>query len=290
MEIGIALDVFEPSSTPAEQAVERLACIGFQVLEFSFADWIFPGSPFVDKGWDTWLIGVRKRADARGVRFGLARGPVFNKFEDSDRTRLLTALCHRAVDGASLLGAPWISFELETRSGPWDAAHLTHVRQRNFDWFNALLPTASKGNVGLALTNSADILARGRGACRWYGSIPAELIDLADSFNNRLVGLCWNTGRAHLQRLDQAAVLHSIGARRLKAVQLSDNDGDRDQGLLPFQGSMDWQALFKALRAIDYQGDLSFTIGSALRPVPDALRDGALEYALSVGKEMRLWR
>lgn len=290
MEIAIGTDVFPTRQMDAEQAVERLACVGFRALDFNFGDWIFPGSPLVDKGWDAWLGGIRKRAEARGVRFGLVRGPVFNRFEDSDKVRLLNTLCHRAIEGAALLEAPWIALEPETQAGPWDAAHLTHLRQRNFDWFHGLIPTATRCGVGIAIANPADILARGRGACRWYGSIPAELVDLADSFGSRFVGICWNTGRAHLQRLDQAVALHAIGNKRLKVVQVSDNDGERDQGCVPFQGTIDWPALMKALRGIEYKGDLVFTVAPVLRAVPDALRDNALEYVLNTGKEMRLWR
>ena len=199
MELSTSLNVlFDPERVCAERAVERLADAGFGALDFNFVDWCFEGSPFVGAGWERWLTGVRARADAFDVRFSQSHGPIFNKFEESERNRRLTMLSHRSLEGAALLGIPWVVFEPETLAGAFDAEHMAHLKQRNLDWFGALLPTAEKSGVGIALENTTDMHARGRGASRWYGAVPADLVDLVDAFASPRVGVCWDTGHAQI--------------------------------------------------------------------------------------------
>lgn len=283
MELSTSLNVlFDPQRVTAIRAIERLACAGFNVLDFNFVDWVFDGSPFIDLGWETWLKDIRRRADELGLRFSQAHGPIFNKFDTSERTKWLTAMSHRSIEGASILGSRWVVFEPETLAGAFDRAHLEHIRRLNLEWFGALLPTAEKFDVGIAIENNADIFQLEGGVGRSYCSVPAELIELVDSFDDNSVGICWDTGHAHIQHLDQGKAIRAMG-RRLRATHIQDNDGRSDQHLLPFYGNIDWPAIINALKAIPYEGDLTYEIHNSVLPLPDALRDPALRLAADVG-------
>jgi sugar phosphate isomerase/epimerase len=274
--------LFDPQRVSAEQAVERLAAAGFHALDFNFCDWLFEGSPFVGDGWEGWLKGVRRRADALGLHFGQAHGPIFNKFEESDRAKWLTAMSHRSLEGAAILDVRWVVFEPETLPGTFDDVHIEHLKQRNLDWFGALLSTAEKAEVGIAIENCPDLGAKARNSKRWYGSMPEELAELVDAFHHPLVGICWDTGHANIQELDQNRALRILGDR-LKATHIQDNNGRSDQHLLPFYGNVDWRSVMEGLRAIDYKGDFTYEVHNSIRVLPDALRDAALRYAVEVG-------
>ena len=168
-------------------------------------------------------------------------------------------------------------------------AHSRVVRQRNLDWFAELLHTAEGTGVGLALENVNDLAAHSRGARRFYGSTPAELVDLVDGFGGGNVGICWDTGHAHIQRLDQPAALRAVGGR-LKALHVQDNNGRSDQHLLPYsvppgQG-IDWPSLVLTLREIAYEGDLTLEVAQAIGPLPDPLRDSAMRHALQIARHL----
>ncbi|MBI3948692.1 MAG: sugar phosphate isomerase/epimerase [Armatimonadetes bacterium] len=284
MDLSTSLNVlWEPPRISAEEAVERVAAAGFQALDMNFCDWLFDGSPFVGEAWESWVRGIRRRADAVGIRFGQAHGPIFNKFAEGERTRWLTAMSHRSLVAAGILGAPRVVFEPGTLGGGFDAAHLARTKQRNLDWFGALLPDAAQSGVGLALENNADLSSRERGTRRSFCSTPAELVDLVDTFATPRVGICWDTGHAHLQRLDQGPAIRALG-QRLKVLHIQDNNGDSDQHLLPFNGTVDWRAVMGALRNIGYPGTLSFEVHASIRLLPDGLRDAALHYAVAVGR------
>jgi len=285
MRLATSLNVlFDPHFVSPEEAVERLARIGFEALDFNFCDWLFDGSPFVDDGWAKWVEGIRKKADSVGVTFSQSHGPIFNKFGSDERTKWLTQMSHRSIEAAAILGAKWIVFEPESFAGAFDEAHLASLRQRNLDWFGELLKTAEKVGVGIALENNADIfVGRERKLRRHYCSVPSELVDLVDSFNHELVGICWDTGHANIQRLDQPSALKAIG-KRLKALHIADNDGMHDQHVLPFFGTIEWRPIVQALREIGYEGDFTYEVHNSVRPLPDELRDAALHLAFCIGR------
>jgi sugar phosphate isomerase/epimerase len=283
MQLSISLNALhDPPQVSPLQAVERAARAGFRRLDFNFLDWLSEGSPFVGPGWPAWLREIRQRADALGVRFTQAHSPIFNPFETDDQTRRLTELSHRSIEGAGILGLPWVVFHPESYPGAFDAAHLDGMKQRNLDWFEPLLRTAERAGVGLALENINEAYAEGRGMRRLYGGGTQELIDLVDGFHSPRVGICWDTGHAHIQRLEQGAAIRALGPR-LKVLHIHDNDSRADQHLLPYAGTIKWPAVVEALRAIGYDGDFSFEVAQAIQPLPDPLRDGALRFAVELG-------
>jgi sugar phosphate isomerase/epimerase len=287
MELATSMNVlFDMERVTAVEAVERLAAVGFRRLDFNFVDWCYPDSPFVGSDWRRWLEAVRERAEKLGVRFTQAHGPIFDKWADTARTRWLTSLSPRSVEGAAMLNVPWIVFEPETATGPFDRAHLEALRERNLTWFDPLVDVAEREGLGLALENVTDLGGATRGTRRRYCGVTAELIGLVDAFDGDHVGICWDVGHAHIQRLDQPAALRAIGPR-LKAVHIQDNNGEADQHLLPYavppgQG-IDWPAIVAALDAIDYHGDFTLEVGGAISRYPDTLRDAALQHAHAIG-------
>ncbi|MCS7252711.1 MAG: sugar phosphate isomerase/epimerase [Armatimonadota bacterium] len=285
MRLATSLNVlFDPKRVTPEMAIERLAKAGFEALDFNFCDWLFDGSPFTGNEWAKWIDGIGRKAKSVGIPITQSHGPIFNKFADDERTRWLTHMSHRSIEAAGMLGAQWIVFEPETISGAFDEAHIAYLRQRNLDWFAELLKTAEKAGVGIALENNADaFLRRERKIRRHYCSVPAELIDLVDAFNHPLIGICWDTGHANIQQLDQPAALRAIG-KRLKALHIQDNDGLHDQHVLPFFGTIDWRPIVDALREIEYEGDFTYEVHNSVRPLPDELRDAALKLAVSIGR------
>ena len=60
----------------------------------------------------------------------------------------------------------------------------------------------------------------------------------------------WGKGEPYLERYGS----------RLAALHLHDNDGTRDQHLLPFDGAVDWPALMARLAATGYDGALTLEV------------------------------
>jgi sugar phosphate isomerase/epimerase len=64
------------------------------------------------------------------------------------------------------------------------------------------------------------------------------------------VGICYDTGHGHLQKASPAF-------ERVGAAHLHDNNGEKDEHLWPFEGTLDWPALVEKLFLSNYKGSLT---------------------------------
>ena len=92
---------------------------------------------------------------------------------------------------------------------------------------------------------------------------------------------CLDIGHAEMKGLNTSAVemIHALG-KRLTALHLHDNDRWHDSHQIPFSMQIDFDAVVKALKEIDYQGYFTLEADSYLRAfnadtVSDGLRDMA---------------
>jgi len=283
LKLSTSLNVlYDPKNISMEQAIERLAAVGFEAFDWNVCDWVFDGAPFVGDEWREWCRSVRRQLTASGVRFGQGHSPMFDQFEDSDQARWLTEMTRRSVEAAAIVEVPWLVFHAgQMPHGCFDGEHLARAWQRNLDWFGELLPLAERLGVGIAIENTADLFRAGRS----YGSIPAELVALVDALGSPLVGVCWDTGHAHLQGLKQGEALRALGAR-LKCLHVADNDGRGDQHVLPFYGTVDWADVMAGLRALGYEAPFSFETHASFARLPWQVRDSALRHAVDLGRHL----
>jgi len=79
-----------------------------------------------------------------------------------------------------------------------------------------------------------------------YAATTAELLSLAAECGSPAVGICYDSGHAHITE-DAAAALATL-APSVVTVHLHDNDGKEDQHLLPEEGTLDWRAVVAGLR------------------------------------------
>lgn len=93
---------------------------------------------------------------------------------------------------------------------------------------------------------------------------------------------CWDTGHGHRQSVSQTAGIGTLGSR-LKATHIQDNDGVSDQHILPYQGTINWNEVVRALKSIGYEGDFTYETHNSIRNLPDGIRDSGLKYAHDLG-------
>lgn len=114
------------------------------------------------------------------------------------------------------------------REGRADAA------QRLTESLSILLPAAARAGVTLALEN----LGPGQFGCR-----EEELLAIVEGFDTRSLGLCFDTGHAHLtQRL---LALHEALAPHCVHYHISDNDQLADRHAAPPYGTIPWQPFWE---------------------------------------------
>lgn len=257
-----------------EEALEGLAEVGWRYVELADKHWRdIDGRESAERDFKA----LRRLAERLSVRILQMHGPMFNICEDKN-LRENVELAKRAIRWAGLLGVEWVVFHPGTLPFGEDESEIEEVRRRNVEGFRELCAEAEKHGVGIAVENTSDGNVPGR---RAFGSTPTELAWLINELGYERVGVCWDTGHANLQRLDQYRSIKFLG-RLLVATHIADNDGSGDQHLLPYEGNVKWDDVLRALREIGYKGLFNLEVGGAVHKIPLPIRKAKIRYAFEL--------
>src|SRR4029453_19140150 len=98
----------------------------------------------------------------------------------------------------------------------------------------------------------------------------SELLTLIeDDLEGLDVGICLDYGHAHLMG-DVGEAIETVSGHLL-TTHVHDNGGKRDDHLVPFAGTIDWDAAMMSTQKIGYEGILMLEVGDTGDPV-DVLR------------------
>lgn len=97
-------------------------------------------------------------------------------------------------------------------------------------------------------------------------SSAAALVHLIEEELDGLdVGICLDYGHAHLMG-DLGEAVETVSGH-LWTTHVHDNDGKRDEHLVPYAGSIDWEAAMMETQKIGYEGTLMFEVADMGDPV-----------------------
>ena len=117
--------------------------------------------------------------------------------------------------------------------------------KENIDYFSSILGK-HEGNITIAIENmeTKDEI----------NSVD-ELLQIVDALSGR-AGICLDTGHAHMCGHSIPDFIHRAGDY-LIATHIADNNGHKDEHLLPFFGTIDWESAMKAFNE-SYKGYLNY--------------------------------
>ncbi|MBP3701804.1 MAG: sugar phosphate isomerase/epimerase [Lachnospiraceae bacterium] len=167
----------------------------------------------------------------------------------------------RASIANGMLGVKWAVYhpiycpeENYERKAALDANHAL---------YDEYIDLCIKNGTGVAYENMLPSLKRVHPVR--YGTHYEDLTELIDSYRDPQVGACWDTGHANQMKLEQGRAIRALGDR-LKVLHISDCFyGVRDEHLLPYMGTVDWNAVLEALVEIGYQGTLNYETGKVTK-------------------------
>ncbi len=130
------------------------------------------------------------------------------------------------------------------------------VSQIGLNRIHSLIETALDANVRLAFENLHTL---------------EPLQAIFESESPARAGMCYDIGHNHCYTRDNS--LLSRYSDRISAVHLHDNDGYQDLHLIPFQGTINWEAEMKTLAKTAYKGSITLEIsGYAKEPLEERLQ------------------
>ncbi len=114
----------------------------------------------------------------------------------------------------------------------------------NRDYINLLIPHLEKHNVNLCVENTCKANLK-----RFYYFFSgADLREFLDYINHPNVTACWDTDHANIEGSQYDDIL--VLSDKLTALHINDNNGLKDEHLLPYMGTMNIDEITTALLEI----------------------------------------
>ena len=260
-------DVFE-AGYPAEQAVDRLAGLGYEGIDMGFDYWVYDDtSPFLGDGYLDWAKGLKQRADAAGIVYTHAHAP-----GEADAGEVIG----RSIEAAAALGVKYLVVHpvwKDSRGKIINSAK--KFIALNAEAIGQWLPKAQECGVVLLSENILNGASRD----------PRNIADLVKAVDSPWFGWCFDVGHAHCcgyesEILKKCSVVPA-------SLHIQDNDGSGDGHLIPGDGNIDWDLFLQTLDEIGYCGDCVLEAHHQSLEAPDGERDAILTRLLETAKEMR---
>ncbi len=264
-----------------EKAIELYAKAGFDAWDFSLfnmckIDWAtnkpYPSDHPLTK--PDYLSFARKLK-----KVGLDNGIVCNQSHAPFPSGLpeVKSCLKKAIECTAEAGAEICIIHPKNGSSP----------QENAEMYFELLPFAKECGVKIATENmwswDKEKNESSFAACATSDSFNAHL----DAVNDEFLVACLDIGHAEMRGSGDGAVnmIKALGPR-LKALHIHDNDQWKDLHEIPFSTKIDFEAIVKALKEIDYKGYLTLEADSYLRKhhTKDTIFDGMKELSNAARK------
>lgn len=263
-----------------EDALRAFRRAGFQVIDMNLCGHTRNDGTLTRSDWQDWCHRMRDTADALGLELSQAHAHYFLMPAENVPSEWDTEMLRRSVEAGKILGTRWMVFHpYSCNEGPWYS--YARSRQVNLDLFRTYADWCGGSGVHIAIENMIERKDRTRRYC----SATEELIDLVDALNDPIFGICWDTGHANMNKVNQCEALRLIG-KRLHALHINDNHGENDDHLTPFSGNIDWPPIVQTLREIGYEGDFTYEDFRSHNGLPadERLRDSLLRYSYEVAE------
>lgn len=259
-----------------EKAVKMICESGFDCLDHSFFTGK-PGSMHIEK--PEFMVDMeklRKTAESYERVFNQTHAP-FASFREGDDefNEWVKPLIIKAIEATAVLGAKYVVIH------PFGLSK--DQKQANMDFFGSLIPYAEKNNVVIAIENMFGYDPELDRIVKNVCSDGAELADYIDTLGSDNVCACIDIGHCGLVGEDPAEMIRQLGSR-LKSLHVHDNDHKSDKHTLPFLEKINFKAVMKALKDIEYIGELTLEADHFLYGMPTELYSEGLKLMSSTAR------
>jgi sugar phosphate isomerase/epimerase len=237
-----------------QKAIELYGKAGFDCWDLSMFrmclwDWgkncpVDNDHPLKGNNYLAFVRELRKIGEEYGMECNQSHAP-FPSFKPQVRSML-----KRAIECTAEAGGKICVIHPDNNSSP----------EVNAEFYLELLPFAKEHGVKIATENMWNwtrengLDQAAKAACSHHDDFVAHL----DAVNDAFFTACLDIGHAEMKGLDTSApqMIRAIGSR-LGALHIHDNDRWKDLHQIPFAGSIDWNAVVKALKDVDYKGEFT---------------------------------
>lgn len=271
MEVSAATGMYQrrgdsPLHRELPEVLEAMTQVGFSCFDLSFSSVDQPNFLLRGDDWERKVAALGETAARLGAVFPQSHLPFvpgcsaarWEAFRSETYREQFLEYIRRGYHASRMLNIPWAVIH------PLTCPEHNYERKATFEenhrFYDRFVELGIRLGVGTAIENMPASVNRklGQVYCQHYD----ELMELVDSFESPLVGICWDTGHAHVSGLNQQRSLEVMGSR-VKVLHIHDNHtGAGDEHLLPYMGDVDWDSVLRGLAHIGYTGTLNYESGN----------------------------
>lgn len=239
-----------------KERIKYLADAGFRYIDFNFYDNVDETSEFYKDSWKQHTYDLRDYAEKLGVKFVQAHAPNFNPLVPGKNWDAVVQITKNTIEACEILG-----IKNNVIHTGWDGHMSTEeYYRRNLEFFQLLFPVMEKTGVSMLIENTTKVNM----TINRYFVSGKDMSDFIEYANHPLIGACWDTGHANCEG-NQYYEIMDLG-KNLKALHVNDNRGERDEHLMPYCGTTNFDEIINALIDVKYDGYFTFECCSTLRP------------------------
>lgn len=253
MKIATTTGDFGAYTDDPVELIDYLYEAGFRYIDLSFYSQASM-DPFMEDDWQSYAESLKKHVADKKMEFVQAHSFGGNAFKDEETYEKIVKYTIRSIEVCAVLGIPQIVVH---------APYHSHATKDEFfadalAFYEEFFPVMEKTGVKVLIENSAQKVI----GCDNYfysGKIMREFLEYA---NNPLLGACWDTGHANIQGSQYNDIL-DLGDY-LWGTHIADNQGEEDEHLMPYVGTVSIDEFMSALVKIDYKGAFTFECENTL--------------------------
>ncbi len=268
------------------KAMQMLSRAGFEAVDFPFSAYSStPDSPMMQESWREWTREVKALSEQLNLPIYQAHASWQQAIGDNFRYEAPHEIYYRTMEACKIVGCKHLIFHPLRQSERVDSqAMRQRIHDYNVRWFHDLLSAAEQFDVTINLENTFDSHHTQRAGDLPYPYTTAQdMLDLMHDIGSTRVAICLDTGHANISAQDIPDMIRRFRSD-LATVHLNDNYGYispiyEDLHLFPGYGRIEWDAVLKALREINFRGIYNIEPISELKRMPDSVRSIQLKAA-----------
>jgi len=230
--------------TSQQEAMKYIADAGFKYVDYNFCiDWRRKDG-FYGENPEEHLASVKETAKNLGLTFVQSHAPMGKPLTD----REVVEATKYSIKISAELGVKNIVVHAGWEEGMGKEENFA----KNKIFFDEILKFAEEYDMNILLENFNIMCIENT---YWADNAP-DILEMVEMVNHPLFHVCWDTGHGNQQPLSQYESVKIIG-KHLYGLHVHDNQG-LDSHILPFFGSVNFDALMYGLSEVGYKGYFTF--------------------------------
>ena len=267
------------------EIVDILKNAGFDAIDYSFFDVQRCNPDISDSEYKQRFTELRKYAEDKGLYFNQSHAPHPSSLTDETFTKRRFAELITSLKNSSYLGVRNIIIHPLQHLRYYTNENTEVLYEMNLEFYARLIPYCMEYNITMCTENMWQCYGNSQKIWDSTCSRAEEFIRYIDGVGSPYLKACVDIGHTVLVGENPVRMLEMLG-NRVAALHVHDNDGIHDSHTLPFHGIIMWNEVAKALKNINYQGEITLeTEGFFPKDMPKEIHPEAAKYMADVTKK-----